>query len=120
MKHTSFFGDAVYTFALTDTMIEELQHNTGVGIGALYKRMVAADFRNSDMAEIIRCGLIGGGTTPQTADRLVNAYAKDRPYGEYYPLALDILAARDGPARPSTKRLNRCRHDRRRYPRNQG
>lgn len=94
MKHTAFFGDATYTFALTDTVTLELERLTGVGIGSLYQRMVASHFRASDMAEIIRCGLIGAGTAPQVADRLVNTYAKDRPYAEYYPLALDILDAR--------------------------
>ena len=94
MKHTAFFGDAVYTFALTDAMVEELQHKTGVGIGALYQRVVASQFRVADIVEIIRCGLIGGGTTPETADRLVNAYAKDRKFAETFPLALDILDAR--------------------------
>jgi hypothetical protein len=94
MKHTTFFGDAIYTFALTDAMIEELQHKTGVGIGALYKRVIAADFRASDHREIIRCGLIGGGTSPEVADRLVTAYVKDRPFSEIVPLAIDILDAR--------------------------
>lgn len=94
MKHTAFFGDATYTFALTDTMIHELEHKNGVGIGALYQRMVATHFRAADMAEIIRCGLIGGGTSPDIAQRLVNSYAKDRPYAETFPLALDILDAR--------------------------
>lgn len=94
MNHTAFFGDAVYTFALTDTMIEELQHKTGIGIGALYQRVVASQFRVADIVEIIRCGLIGGGTAPEAADRLVSAYAKDRPFAESFPLALDILDAR--------------------------
>jgi hypothetical protein len=94
IHHTAFFGDATYTFALTDTMIRELQHKTGVGIGALYQRVVATHFHDADMFEIIRCGLIGGGTMPAEAQRLVDTYAKDRHYGETYPLALDILDAR--------------------------
>jgi hypothetical protein len=94
MKHTAFFGDATYSFALTDTMIHELQHKTGVGIGSLYQRVIASQFHVADIVEIIRCGLIGGGTAPIDAQRLVDAYAKDRPFAETFPLALDILDAR--------------------------
>lgn len=106
MKHTAFFGDAIYTFALTDTMIHELQHKTGAFIGALYQRVIASQFHVGDIVEIIRCGLIGGGTAPIDAQRLVDAYAKDRPFAETFPLALDILDARwtgtpDEPVSPS-------------------
>ena len=94
MNHTAFFGDATYTFALTDSMIEELQHKTGVGIGALYQRVIASQFRVADINEVIRLGLIGGGTAPVEAQRLVDTYAKDRPFAESFPLALDVLDAR--------------------------
>lgn len=94
MKHTAFFGDATYTFALTDTMIHELERKTGIGIGALYQRVIASQFHVADMVEVIRCGLIGGGTAPAKAQQLVDTYAKDRPFAETFPLALDILDAR--------------------------
>ncbi|MBB4067174.1 gene transfer agent family protein [Gellertiella hungarica] len=94
MKHTAFFGDAEYTFALTDPMIEELQAKTATGIGALYMRVVNSNFRLADLLEIIRLGLIGGGTSPEAAKRLVDTYGKDRPFDETFPLALDILDAR--------------------------
>lgn len=94
MNHTVYFGDAVRTFALTDAILEELQFKTGIGIGALYQRVVASQFRVADIVEIIRCGLIGGGTSPEEAQRLVDAYAKDRPFAETFPLALDVLDAR--------------------------
>jgi hypothetical protein len=94
MNHTAFFGDATYTFALTDTMIHELQNKTGVGIGALYLRVVNSQFHVADLTEVIRLGLIGGGTAPATAQRLIDAYAVNRPFDETFPLALDILDAR--------------------------
>jgi len=94
MNHTAFFGDATYTFALTDDMILELEHKTAIGIGALYRRVVSADFRLIDITEIIRLGLIGGGTSPAAAKRLVDAYAINRPFDETFPMALDILDAR--------------------------
>ncbi len=94
MNHSAFFGDATYTFALTDTMIHELENKTGVGIGALYLRMARSEWRFADMIEIIRLGLIGGGTSPTNAQRLIEAYAKDRPIEETFPLAFDIIDAR--------------------------
>ncbi len=94
ISHTAYFGDATYTFALTDTMIDELQSKTGIGIGALYLRVVNSQFQVSDLTEVIRLGLIGGGTSPATARRLIDAYAVNRPFDETFPLALDILDAR--------------------------
>lgn len=94
MKHTAYFGDATYTFALTDTMIHELQMKTGVGIGALYLRVVNSQFHVADLTEVIRLGLIGGGISPAAAQRLIDAYAVNRPFDETFPLALDILDAR--------------------------
>lgn len=94
ISQTAYFGDATYAFALTDTMIDELQNKTGIGIGALYLRVVNSQFHVSDLTEVIRLGLIGGGTSPATAQRLIDAYAVNRPFDETFPLALDILDAR--------------------------
>lgn len=95
ISHTAYFGDGEKTFTLTDTVIAELQHKTGVGIGALFRRVIEyREFRLTDITEIIRLGLIGGGVNPQEAQRLVDTYAKDRPIDETLPLALDILDAR--------------------------
>lgn len=94
ISHTAYFGDSVRAFTLTDNIIEELQHKTGLGIGALFLRMSSSQFRVADIVEVIRLGLVGAGTNPQEAQRLVDAYAKDRPFDETFPLALDILDAR--------------------------
>ena len=94
ISHTAYFGDGVKTFTLTDSVIKELQHKTDLGIGALFLRMTASQFRVADIVEIIRLGLIGGGTSPADAQRLVDTYAVDRPFDETFPLALDILDAR--------------------------
>jgi hypothetical protein len=94
MKHTAFFGDATYTFALTDTMIHELERKTGIGIGALYASLARAEWHFGTMIEIIRLGLIGGGTAPAKAQQLVDTYGKDRPIAETFPLAYDIADAR--------------------------
>jgi len=96
VKHVAYFGDGEKTFALTDTMIRELEHKAGVGIGLFYQRVVAAQFFVTDLVETIRLGLIGAGMSPADAQRLVDTYATDRPLAETVPLALDILNARWG------------------------
>lgn len=94
ITHTGFFGDAEHTFALTDEMIIELERLTKVGIGVLYTRAISMQFAVTDIAQTIRLGLIGGGSTPQIAAQLVETYAANRPLAETFPLALDILDAR--------------------------
>jgi hypothetical protein len=94
ISHTAFFGDGPHTFTLSDDMVTELERVTGTGIGALYLRTVSNAFNMADLVQIIRLGLIGAGTAPQDAMRLVDTYARNRPLAETFPLALDILDAR--------------------------
>lgn len=95
--HTEhFFGDQKHNFALTDSMVLELERKTETGIGALYLKAVNMAFALSDLTEIIRLGLIGGGTSPEQAKALTDTYGTNRPIGELYPLAMDILDARWG------------------------
>lgn len=94
MKHTAFFGDGVKTFALPTEQILELERKTGAGIGAIYARVMTGQFQLADITEIIRLGLIGGGTSPQEAQALVDAYARPTPVIESFQLAADILEAR--------------------------
>ena len=96
LAHTAFFGDGEQKFALTDDMITELERTADMGIGALYLRCVNMQFTLSDLVEVIRLGLIGGGSTPEQAARLTDTYGRNRPIDELYPLAVDILDARWG------------------------
>ncbi len=98
LTHTAFFGDGDYTFALTDDMIAELERKADLGIGAFYLRAVNMQFKLADLIEVIRLGLIGGGTTPKRAAQLTDTYARNRPIDDLYPLALDVLDARWGGA----------------------
>ncbi|QEU08711.1 gene transfer agent family protein [Paracoccus yeei] len=91
---TAFFGDRERAFTLTDDMLTELETSTGAGIGTLYQRLLGYAFKLADLAEVIRLGLIGAGTSPEEAARLVNSYARNRPIAEVQPLATAILAAR--------------------------
>ncbi|NKX47807.1 gene transfer agent family protein [Rhodobacteraceae bacterium R_SAG8] len=102
ITHRAFFGTADHSFTLTDNMVTELERVTDTGIGAFYQRMIAMHFKATDLAEIIRLGLIGAGMHPQEAMQLVNTYARNRPMAETFPLALDILDARWNGTTPAT------------------
>ncbi len=93
-SHRAFFGDGEKLFAFpSHSLITELEHKTGYGIGALYRRFRTEDFAFLDLVEVIRLGLIGGGTSPAEADRLVRVYTLDRPIAETVALADEIIAA---------------------------
>lgn len=95
MKHVAYFGDGEKTFALTIPMIAELERKAGVGIGALYQRVaLTLQFHVSDVIEIIRLGLIGGGMSPAEAQILIDAYTPEQPLIPLAMLAVDILNAR--------------------------
>ena len=87
----TFFGDAERKFALTPTLIEELERLAGAGIGAIAKRLFAGQFRHADMMQTIRLALIGGGETPPVAASLVQVYCACRPINEALALAVAIL-----------------------------
>jgi hypothetical protein len=92
-KVNAFFGDAKHDFKLTVPMIYELERTTGTGIGGLCKRLFNSDFKLIEVMEVIRCGLIGAGEKPETAKALVDSYCNTQPFGEVYPLAIQILEA---------------------------
>lgn len=94
MKHTAFFGDGEKTFALPSDQILELERKTDTAIGAIYTRVMTGHFRFADIMEVIRLGLIGGGTSPKEAQALVDAYARPTPVIDAFELAADILEAR--------------------------
>jgi hypothetical protein len=91
MTHRAFFGDAERDFRITPELIIELERKTSAGIGGLCRRLFAGDFRHSDVTEVIRLALIGGGTSPKDSDALVSAYAIARPISEIFPLAVSVL-----------------------------
>lgn len=112
------FADGEYTFALPLPRIDELQRKTGVGIGALFARVLkgclqvggevilapgGAEFYATDLVETIRQGLIGGGkgvvngeevaVTPTLASKLIENYVLDRPLSDSWSIAASILGA---------------------------
>ncbi len=94
MQHTAFFGDGERTFALTTEMILELERTTGSAIMALHTRFRAMAAHFGDLIEVIRAGLIGGGTSPEEAHKLVGIYGRSMLITDLYLLAFDVLDAR--------------------------
>ncbi|OCP17018.1 MULTISPECIES: gene transfer agent family protein [unclassified Ensifer] len=93
-EHRAFFGDGEKTFAFPSRdLIEELERKTGQGVGALFRRFRGSDYSFSDVTEIIRLGLVGGGTAPAEADRLVSVYAIGRPLAEVFAVADGVITA---------------------------
>lgn len=91
--HHAFFGDRERAFDLTPELILELERVTGTGIGALIRRVFATDYKQADLNETIRLGLIGGGASPEEAATLIKTYATGRPLAETFPLTVSILEA---------------------------
>jgi hypothetical protein len=93
LTYRGFLGDGERDFHLTPALIVELELKVGTGIGALFNRMIARDFRFADIVETVRLGLIGGGASPAEAHQLVDTYVHGRPLAESLPIALSILEA---------------------------
>jgi hypothetical protein len=89
--HSAFFGDAEYQFALTLATIRELEKKCGAGFGLIVQRVNDRTFYADDLIEIIRLGLIGAGTDPKQADRLVETYARQGAIEPVHLLATDIV-----------------------------
>lgn len=94
ITYRAFFGDRDCAFTLTDPMLTELERIANLGAGAIYARLVNLTYGTDLLREIIRLGLIGGGTAPVEAKRLCDIYAANRPITETFPLAFEIMDAR--------------------------
>lgn len=87
ITHTAFFGDGEYQFKLPFSLLKELEGKTGIAAPALFVRVFNRACAITDLHELIRFALIGGGTAPKRAAELIEAYAVDRPLAEIQPLA---------------------------------
>ena len=94
ISHRAFLGDAERDFSLGSKQLRALEDVTEVGLGALYQRLIRGEFRFTDLTEVIRHGLIGGGASTSEAENMIRHWVLDRPIAETYPLALDILDRR--------------------------
>lgn len=87
------WADGKYTFKLGWGELALLQEKTDCGPYYLLERLGGKHWRVQDISHAIRLGLIGGGTEPAAALRLVEAYVESRPPLENVMLAYAIVSA---------------------------
>lgn len=112
-----FFGDGAYEFALKLPQIVAIEDKCGP-IGETFARLLKgryvgasgpigipgeAAFKHTDLVEIVRQGLIGGGkglvdgqpveVTTLTANKLIEVYVHARPLSESWAIAVAVLSA---------------------------
>nr|WP_205919222.1 gene transfer agent family protein [Rhizobium binae] len=88
------FADGTYKFGLSWALASEWEKDTNRSLMATFLQAARIHVATmGDIREIVRLGLIGGGTEPAKALRLVRAYVEERPAVENFPLMISILDA---------------------------
>lgn len=87
------WADGSYTFRLAWGGIEELETVCNMGARAILRAFLDGSEKAKWVREVYRIGLIGGGTSPNDALRLVRTYIEERAYMESIEGAYRILAA---------------------------
>lgn len=80
-------------FRLDWASLMKLQEAVGAGPFLTLNKLLNGSWRVDDIAETIRCGLIGGGLAPNDAMTLVDQYVKTRPPLENLTIAQRVLGA---------------------------
>lgn len=87
------FADGTYKFALTWSLAGEWEKTNGSLYATLLQTSRTGVVGLNDARELVRLGLIGGGTTPKEALRLVRTYVEERPAAENFELVVRIMDA---------------------------
>lgn len=87
------FGDGSYPFKLGFQEAANLEAEMDKGIFQMLNEIKNGAWRQNDLREIIRWGLVGGGMNPAEAVRNVRTYVDQRPADENCALAMVIVGA---------------------------
>lgn len=94
------WADGTYAFCLDIGGLRELQTKVDAAYGfpnggpiLILRRLQERECHIDDIREVIRIGLIGAGTIPFEASKLVERYVDQRPFMENLPIAIAILFA---------------------------
>jgi hypothetical protein len=87
------WANGEYLFALKGREIEALEaecinpstNGVGIGLGAIWARVMGGTWYRSDIRNIIRLGLMGGGMGPIEANRMCKTYVDDVPISSQMP-----------------------------------
>lgn len=92
-RFTGVFGDGKHDFLLDIGRLEELQEKCDAGPEAIWRRVVAGEWKVQDLRETIRLGLIGAGMDATKALILVERYANTGDLAGLKPLVQGIIGA---------------------------
>ncbi|MBB5041930.1 gene transfer agent family protein [Shinella fusca] len=87
------WADGTYAFRLAWGQLVELQEKCDAGPYVVLNRLYGGQWKMEDIANVIRLGLIGGGTKPADALRLTRAYVETYPPLDNVLIAQAVLAA---------------------------
>lgn len=88
------FADGTYKFALTwDLVVEWEKTNDRSMYATLLHTARTGIVQLNDAREILRLSLIGGGTAPKDALRLIRTYVENRPAAENFDLVVRVMDA---------------------------
>lgn len=87
------FADGTYTFRLSIDGIEELEAKLDRGLFVIADRLRNRSCKISEIREILRIGLNGGGKSPVDALALVRRYVDERPIEENRDVAYAVALA---------------------------
>src|SRR5262245_52043331 len=92
------WGDGEHTFNVAKLRcVLELEEKCEAGFAEIYTRLSQQRWKFNDVRETLRLGLIGAGTPPDEALKLVNRYCDERPFAEsVLPAQAVIIAAMVG------------------------
>lgn len=90
---TLAFGDGEYDFRLSLGDIEELESKTDQSIFVIAAKMQNKIARTTEIREVLRIGLVGGGLKPVDASALVKRYVDERPLIESQDTAYAVVLA---------------------------
>lgn len=88
-----FFGDDDHTFRLGLGELAEIEERFDCSILVLATKLSTGTAKSTEIFEIIRVGLVGGGMNPVSASRLVQRYGDARPLEESRLVALSVAMA---------------------------
>lgn len=87
------WGGEEHTFDLKLGQVRALQEKTGVGPALLAHRLQSGQWNVDDFRETLKQGLIGGGKSPNDAEKLVKQHCDERPAKEsVLPATLILLS----------------------------